>query len=133
MPLAATTDARAGDARAGSRSRLVRVLLGFVLLLGLLVPLRASANNPAGFGGPARAIDPTFRPALLEFAEVEDEVWNQPISEIRFRGNRRVESEAMRIELDSNVGELVTPEKLRRDLKALWALGYFEDVSVEGE
>lgn len=109
------------------------VLLGFVLLLGLLVPLRASANNPAGFGGPARAIDPTFRPALLEFAEVEDEVWNQPISEIRFRGNRRVESEAMRIELDSNVGELVTPEKLSRDLKALWALGYFEDVSVEGE
>lgn len=106
------------------------------LLLALLCPSLALANNPglsSAFGPGRPAIDPTFRPNLLEFQEVEDEVWNQPISDIQFRGNRRVESEAMRLELDSNVGELVTPDKLSRDLKALWALGYFEDVYVEGE
>lgn len=69
----------------------------------------------------------------VQFQEVSVEVWNQPIAEIRFRGNRRVESEAMLLEIDSNAGELVTPNKLARDVKALWALGYFEDVYVQGE
>lgn len=107
------------------------------LVLVLVWPSLAWANNPPSLGpafGPARpSIQPTLRPNLLEFAEVEDDVWNQPISDIQFRGNRRVESEAMRLELDSNIGELVTPDTLSRDLKALWALGYFEDVYVEGE
>ena len=69
----------------------------------------------------------------LLFAEVEDSIYGQPIVEIRFEGNRRVESEAMLLELDSSVGELVTEAKLAADLRRLWALGYFEDVRVEGE
>ena len=109
------------------------VWVGALTLLALFArPELALANSP-GFGGANQFIDPSYRPALLEFAAVEDEVWNQPIAEIHFDGNRRVESEAMLIELDSNVGELVTPSKLSRDLKALWALGFFEDVYVEGE
>lgn len=118
----------------------------WLVLLALAWPLAtpgsALANNPPtpavrsfgpGFGPAPASIDPVLRPNLLEFQEVDDDVWNQPISDIQFRGNRRVESEAMRLELDSNVGELVTPQTLSRDLKALWALGYFEDVYVEGE
>ena len=105
------------------------------LLLALLWPSLwsswALANNPPGFG--QGSIAPVMRPNLLEFEDVDDDVWNQPISDIQFRGNRRVESEAMRLELDSNVGELVMPDTLSRDLKALWALGYFEDIYVEGE
>ncbi|HVI02387.1 MAG TPA: POTRA domain-containing protein, partial [Enhygromyxa sp.] len=101
-----------------------------MVLLVLLLPRSAVAGKPIGYA-PLDIIDPSH--ALLEMAPVPEEVWNQPISEIRFRGNRRVESEAMLLELDSNVGELVTPETLARDIKALWALGYFEDVYVEGE
>jgi len=112
----------------------LRVLAVVAVVFGVLLGARpAAAGNPVGFGGPARAISPSTHPALVEFAAVDDQVWNQPISDIRFTGNRRVESEAMLVELDSNVGELVTPAKLARDLKALWALGYFEDVYVEGE
>ncbi|MCA9684826.1 MAG: hypothetical protein KC457_21765, partial [Myxococcales bacterium] len=109
------------------------VLMGVLLALLLPAPALAAPPKAQGFGGTPKLIDPKLRPTLFEFADVDGEVWNQPISEIRFRGNRRVESEAMLIEIDSNVGELVTPEKLARDLKALWALGYFEDVYVEGE
>lgn len=120
----------------GNSLRAVLVLvLALITAAGLLLgPASAEAGKPIrGFGQPNKLISPTLRPNLFEFAEVEGEVWNQPISEIRFRGNRRVESEAMLLEIDSNVGELVTPDKLGRDLKALWALGYFEDISVEGE
>jgi outer membrane protein insertion porin family len=130
----------AGLARLPGWGLFAALWLLLTILLTVVGPGLALANNP-GLGaafGPARpSIDPLIRPVLrpnlLEFQEVDDEVWNQPIAEIQFRGNRRVESEAMRLELDSNVGELVTPDKLSRDLKALWALGYFEDVYVEGE
>ena len=120
----------------GTRTNsLGRASLGLAALLlalvTLIAPTLALAGQPsAGFGiGSSSAM----RRTLLEFQEVSGEVWDQPIAEIRFRGNRRVESEAMLLELDSNIGELVTPEKLARDLKKLWALGYFEDVHVEGE
>ena len=108
------------------------LLVIFAALSVSLAPSPARAGNPA-FGRAPKSISPNFRPNLYEFAEVDGEVWNQPISEIRFRGNRRVESEAMLLEIDSNVGELVTPEKLAKDIKSLWALGYFEDIYVEGE
>lgn len=111
---------------------MLATLFVLCVLCVLFMPQLASANNP-GFGHTPSVIDPTFRPSLLDFPAVDDEVWNQPIAEIRFRGNRRVESDAMLLELDSNIGELVTADKLARDLKALWALGYFEDVYVEGE
>jgi outer membrane protein insertion porin family len=104
---------------------LLGLLVMLVMLWGVLAPRAAVAGNPVGAEVP------------LEFevnlAPVQEDVWNQPIAEIQFRGNRRVESEAMLLEIDSHVGELVTPETLARDLKALWALGYFEDVYVEGE
>ncbi|MCH9687656.1 MAG: outer membrane protein assembly factor BamA [Deltaproteobacteria bacterium] len=70
---------------------------------------------------------------LLAMAQVPSEIFGQPIVEIRFEGNRRVESEAMLLELESSVGELVTRGKLGTDLRRLWSLGYFEDVRVEGE
>lgn len=114
-----------------------RVGLAIVALLAVLILLApgfaTAANPPAGFGGSSKEAEASVRDMLYAFAPVEDEVWNQPIADIRFRGNRRVESEAMLLELDSNVGELVTPDKLSRDIHALWDLGYFDDVFVEGE
>ncbi len=71
--------------------------------------------------------------AWAQLAEVPPEIYGQPIAEIRFEGNRRVETEAMLLELDSSVGELCQARKLAADLKRLWGLGYFEDIAVEGE
>ncbi|MCA9694543.1 MAG: hypothetical protein KC636_33505, partial [Myxococcales bacterium] len=87
---------------------------------------------------PARAGSFTLRPfeglyANLILAEVPQELYGQPIAEIRFDGNRRVESEAMNLEIDSAVGELLSARKLASDLRRLWALGKFTDVRVSGE
>jgi outer membrane protein insertion porin family len=66
-------------------------------------------------------------------AAIPEDLYGQPIASVRFRGNRRVESEAMMLELDSSPGELVSRPKLANDLRRLWALGFFEDLRVEGE
>lgn len=77
------------------------------------------------------ASDAMLKALFLE--EVPDDVFGQPIAEIRFEGNRRVESEAMLLEIESKVGELVRPSALASDLKRLWAIGKFDDVKVYGE
>ncbi len=73
------------------------------------------------------------RAIRLALADVPTGAYGQPIVEIRFEGNRRVEADAMLMELDSSVGELVTERKLANDMRGLWGLGYFEDVRVDAE
>ena len=107
-------------------ARVLAPLLGLAAMFAVLVPSVAVASVPTAAA--------QYGALLQKVAEgVGDEVYGQPIVEVRFEGNRRVESEAMLLELDSNVGELVSQRKLASDLKRLWALGYFEDVRVEGE
>ena len=106
-------------------------LLAFLALVAVLfVAPFAGAKGPPK---PALAL-PDLRALMFEaLADIPREVFGQPIIEIRFEGNRRVESEAMLLELDSSVGELVGQRKLANDLRRLWSLGYFEDVRVDGE
>ena len=99
------------------------VVPGVARAAGTTGPLRPPPASAAGLLG-ARAF-------LLE--DVPQDLYGQPIAEIRFEGNRRVESDAMRLELESSVGELLSADKLAKDLRRLWDLGYFDDVSVEGE
>lgn len=66
-------------------------------------------------------------------AGVPQELYGQPIVDIRFEGNRRVESEAMMLELESHVDAVVNPRNLATDIKRLWGLGKFDDIRIEGE
>lgn len=89
-------------------------------------------------GGPAAA-RPSITDVGLEFfvqaatAGVPQELYGQPIVDIRFEGNRRVESEAMLLELESHVDALVNPRNLALDIKRLWGLGKFDDIRIEAE
>ncbi len=130
-----TLPLRSSQARTPATGR--RPLAGagrwWVVLMALLVVGWLPATSQAtGLGQSLMTQTGTLRP-LLTLAQVPGEIYGQPIVEIRFEGNRRVESEAMLLELDSSVGELVTRGKLGADLRRLWSLGYFEDVRVEGE
>ena len=89
-----------------------------------------AAPATPGVSAALRPFDPS---RMFGLAGVPGDVYGQPIVEIRFEGNRRVESEAMLLELDSSVEELVTTRKLASDLRRLWGLGYFEDVRVDAE
>jgi outer membrane protein insertion porin family len=53
------------------------------------------------------------------------------IERIQFRGNRKVEDDAMRVNLVSKVGQELDAERVREDVRAMWKMAFFEDVRVE--
>lgn len=57
----------------------------------------------------------------------------RPIERIQFRGNRKVEDDAIRVNLLTRVGGVFEPAKLREDIRAIWKMGFFSDVRVEVE
>ncbi|HEY5943859.1 MAG TPA: outer membrane protein assembly factor BamA [Kofleriaceae bacterium] len=57
----------------------------------------------------------------------------RPIERVQFRGNRKVEDDAIRVQLLSKPGTLLDAAKLREDLRTMWKMGFFADIDVEGE
>lgn len=57
----------------------------------------------------------------------------RPIDRIQFRGNRKVEDDAIRVNMVSKVGSTIDAGKLRDDIRAMWKMGFFADVTVEAE
>ncbi len=55
----------------------------------------------------------------------------QRIARIEFKGNRKIEGSAINPVLKSAVGDLLTDENLSTDIKAIFKMGYFDDVTVE--
>jgi len=53
------------------------------------------------------------------------------IASLKFRGNKKAEDDAIRVAIKSQPGEKLSAEQLRDDLRAVWRLGFFEDVQVE--
>jgi outer membrane protein insertion porin family len=78
----------------------------------------SSASSQAAAGGPV-----TPGPA----------VQGRPIERVQFRGNRKVEDDAIRVQLLSKPGTLFDAAKLREDIRAMWKMGFFADVNVEAE
>ncbi len=57
----------------------------------------------------------------------------EPLAAVVVRNNRRVESDAIRVVLQSQPGEPLSRTQLAADLKAIYALGFFADVRAELE
>lgn len=55
------------------------------------------------------------------------------IDSIRVQGNRRVESEAILAVVESRKGESLDYDRLDRDLRAIFSMGYFTDVAIQTE
>ncbi len=61
--------------------------------------------------------------------EVEGD--GKPIGALKFKGNKKAEDDAIKAVVQSSVGTKLSSEKLRDDLRAVWKMGYFDDVQVE--
>ncbi len=90
----------------------------------------------AGVGSvrPARAASgpettPTESPAAP--APVKASAPNLKVVKLQFRGNRKVEDDAIKVNLKTTPGVTLTQETVRDDVRAIWKMGYFEDVQVE--
>ncbi|MBW2069981.1 MAG: outer membrane protein assembly factor BamA [Deltaproteobacteria bacterium] len=67
-------------------------------------------------------------------AEISIRVYRKKkIYEIVIRGNRRVEDEAIKLVIHSKPGQLLDQAQLRKDLTAIYKMGYFTDVRIETE
>lgn len=53
------------------------------------------------------------------------------ISKIIITGNKRVDEQAVKAKLKSKAGELFSPDDLRDDIKAVYDMGFFEDVMAD--
>lgn len=53
------------------------------------------------------------------------------VTRVVVEGNRRIEEAVVLAAVGLRRGESLTPEKVRRDLKAVYATGFFEDVEIE--
>ncbi len=84
-----------------------------------------SAQSPDADAGTA----PAPGAELPDDAPVSADDENRVV-EIRVEGNRRVEAEAIRRALRTKVGESLTPGRSSQDLRAVWALGYFQNVEL---
>jgi outer membrane protein insertion porin family len=52
---------------------------------------------------------------------------------VEVRGNKRVETDAIRLAIKSQAGEPLDPAKVAADIKAIFALGYFDNIRAEVE
>jgi outer membrane protein insertion porin family len=55
------------------------------------------------------------------------------IDSIEIKGNRRIETEAIMTVIETQKGDGFDVERLNRDLRAIYKMGYFTDVSIESE
>ena len=78
----------------------------------------------------AGAQDEQATPATGDAAKAGEEE-SLEVGLVRFRGNRRVEDDAIRVNLRTVAGANLTPDLLREDVRAIWAMGFFDDVQVE--
>ncbi|MDZ4696071.1 MAG: outer membrane protein assembly factor BamA [Deltaproteobacteria bacterium] len=116
-------------------------LFALAFLLGAPVHAQdAPAPAPAPVAEPAAAAEPIAAPdappdaapdaagaaAAKAAADIQLEV-----ARVKFRGNRKVEDDAIRVNMRTVPGILLNQDVLRDDVRAIWRMGFFEDIRVE--
>ena len=74
---------------------------------------------------PSLSVEPEAKP------EASVKVPSLKVVRLQFRGNRKVEDDAIRVNLHTLPGSVLNKEILQEDVRAIWKMGYFEDVQVE--
>ena len=54
----------------------------------------------------------------------------EKVASVKIAGNRRIESEAVKANLKTKDGGIFSPLLLDEDLRAIWKMGYFDDVKI---
>jgi outer membrane protein insertion porin family len=89
-----------------------------------------TAAKPSGPASPALA---PATPVSARRMEPVADPSRPTLLRIQIQGNKRVEAEAIRLNLTSRVDEPFSPERVRADIKAIYAMGLFDDVQVDLE
>ncbi len=103
-------------------------LRAFAFAAAMLLGVRVSSAQtpPAELGA---APEPETAPAPPVPAKVATP--NLRVVKLQFRGNRKVEDDAIKVNIKTAPGVTLSQEMVREDVRAIWKLGYFEDAQVE--
>ena len=74
---------------------------------------------------PSLSVEPESKP------EASVKVPSLKVVRLQFRGNRKVEDDAIRVNLHTLPGSSLNKDTLQDDVRAIWKMGYFEDIQVE--
>ena len=74
--------------------------------------------------------DATFRASASIYNQITGIV---QIDSIQVKGNKRIESAAILAIVESKKGDGLDPDQVNKDLRAVYKLGFFTDVSIESE
>ena len=111
----------------------VCVLVALALPLGTAVAQQA-ADPSAGSAAPAApAGGGQAAPSPAAIGGIGPAMQGRSIERVQFRGNRKVEDDAIRVQLLSKAGSVFDVSKMREDIRAIWKMGFFADVDVEAE
>lgn len=64
---------------------------------------------------------------------MEQSLEGKTIGEIQVQGLKRIEKDAVLAKISSKIGQPVSPEMIRKDIQSVYDMGYFDDITVEGE
>ncbi|HEY8369781.1 MAG TPA: outer membrane protein assembly factor BamA, partial [Thermodesulfobacteriota bacterium] len=102
-----------------SRPRRQARAIGVLVLLLTVAAWLAAVPGQAGEVGPGAPSLPGAGGAQM------------PVAEVVVRGNRRIDDAVIRTRIRTRAGEPLSAVTVRNDVKALYQLGFFEDVRVE--
>lgn len=100
------------------------------LLIALSIALSASVAS-AQDAGPRRRLRAPALPTGGNASATNVAMPKLDVVRVHFRGNRKVEDDALKVNLKTKPGLVLSKELLQDDVRTLWRLGYFEDVQVE--
>jgi outer membrane protein insertion porin family len=106
-----------------------RRLLVVTSLVFVLVSAFAYAEEDDEAPVPSRLRAPDLSPSNTATARVA--LPKLDVIRVHFRGNRKVEDDALKVNLKLKAGMVLSKEMLQDDVRTIWRLGYFEDVQVE--
>jgi outer membrane protein insertion porin family len=103
-----------------------------VLAAALTLGVPGLARAAGGDAEPAPAGETGGEPEKPEASEPAEPATPQlKVAKVQFRGNRKVEDDAIKVNLKTQPGVTLTQELLREDIHTIWKMGYFDDVQVE--
>ena len=56
---------------------------------------------------------------------------NLPVKEIKIEGNRKIEKQAIFYKIQTKVGKPFQSEQIEKDIKAIYNIGYFENIEID--
>ncbi len=107
--------------------------LSVVLATGTLAHVRLAPVSLAGQISPRPNVSGTGELKKAAAGKSITEQAGVTVQDVQIRGNRRVPTDHIRSKLQTKVGDPISLTTVSRDIRALYSLGFFDDVQFETE